>query len=47
MAFGFAKIFVIFLFISIIVGIGTHSLVNAISLMGAFIIIRIVWKVLT
>jgi hypothetical protein len=47
MALGFAKIFVIFLFISIIIGIGTHSWVNFFSAMGIFILIRIVWKLLT
>jgi len=47
MVFGFAKIFVIFLFISVAVGIGTHSWENALSIIGAFIVIRVIWKLFT
>lgn len=45
--FGFGKGFIIFLFISVLVGIGTKSYENFFVMIGAFIGIKIIWKVLT
>lgn len=47
MAFGWSKNFVIFLFIAVGVGYGTHNWNNFFSILGFFIIIRIIWKLLT
>jgi len=47
MAFGFSKSFVIFLFIAIIVGIGTKSWQNGLGVIIFFAVIRIIWKMLT
>jgi len=44
---GFAKGFIITLFIAILVGIGSKSLENALVIIGAFIIIKIIWKILS
>jgi len=45
--FGFGKGFVIFLFFSVIVGIGTKSWQNAAVMIGSFIGIKIIWRLLT
>ena len=47
MVFGFAKSFVIFLFIAGVVAWGTHNIMNGLSILAVFIIIRIIWKLLT
>ena len=47
MVFGFAKIFVIFLFIAIAVAVGTENYYNGVVIIGVFAVIRIIWKLLT
>ena len=47
MGFGFSKSFVIFIFLSIFVGIGSENAWYGVCLMGAFIIFKIVWGLLT
>ncbi len=44
---GFSKAFVIYLFISIAVGYGSGNYNNTLILLGVFVIIRIIWKMLT
>ena len=43
---GFAKGFILALFASIIVGVGTGSWENGLVIIGAFIVIKIIWKIL-
>ncbi len=43
---GFAKGFILALFASVIVGIGTESWENGLVIIGAFIIIKIIWGIL-
>lgn len=45
--FGFAKIFVVFIFIAAIIGYGTKSWINFFVVLGVYAAIRIVWKLLT
>jgi hypothetical protein len=45
--FGFGKGFVIFLFISILIGAGTKSWENFFVLILSFISVKIIWKLLT
>jgi len=47
MVLGFGKGFVIFLFISAIVGYGTKSWENFFVMIGSFIVIKLIWKLLT
>jgi len=44
---GFAKSFVIFIFIAIAVGYGTHNWYNSLIILGAFAVVRMIWKLLT
>ena len=44
---GFAKGFIIALFASVIVGIGTESWENGLVIIGAFIVIKIIWGILS
>jgi len=45
--FGFAKIFVVFIFIAVAVGYGTKSWINFFVILGAFALVRFIWKLLT
>jgi hypothetical protein len=45
--FGWSKSFVIVLFISILIGIGTKNWKNAAIILGAFAGVRLIWKILT
>jgi len=45
--FGFAKIFVIFIFIAAAIGYGTRSWMNFVILLIAFAVVRIIWKIAT
>lgn len=45
--FGFSKVFVIFLFISLIFSIGTRSWQNFLVLMITYALIVVVWRILT
>ena len=47
MGFGFSKSFVIFLFISIIIGIGTENWKNGLYLISLYAITKIIWNILT
>jgi hypothetical protein len=44
---GFAKGFIIFLFLSVIIGLGTQSVVNGLTVMGVFIVIKVIVKILS
>ena len=44
---GFAKSFVIFIFIAGAIGYGTHSWSNFFVVIAAFAAVRFVWKLLT
>lgn len=44
---GFAKGFILALFLAAIVGIGTQSWENVGVIIAAFIVIKIVWKILS
>jgi len=44
---GFAKIFVIFIFIASAIGYGTRSWINFFVVLGAFALVRVIWKILT
>jgi len=44
---GFAKIFVIFIFIAAAIGYGTKSWINFLIVLGAFALVRFIWKLLT
>ena len=44
---GFAKSFVIFIFIAAVIGYGTHSWSNFFVVIAAFAAVRFVWKLLT
>jgi len=45
--FGFAKLFVIFIFIAGAIGYGTRSWENFFVVIGGYIVVRIIWKLLT
>ena len=47
MVFGFSKVFVIILFIALIIGWGSHNWINGIVIISIYVIIAIVWKLLT
>ena len=44
---GMSKIFVIFIFISAIIGYGTKSWTNFFIVLGSFALVRLIWKLLT
>lgn len=44
---GFSKPFVIVLAIASIIGFGTHNIQNFIVIMGMYIIIKVIWNILT
>ena len=44
---GFAKGFIFALFVAVIVGIGTQSWENAGVIICAFVVVKIIWKVLS
>jgi len=45
--FGFSKIFVIVIFLAAAIGYGTKSWMNFFIILGAYALIRIIWKLLT
>lgn len=45
--FGFSKVFIIILFLAAVVGWGTHNLYNFIVIMGIYIIIKVIWNLLS
>lgn len=47
MVFGFSKIFVIFLIISVLIGFATKDWHNGAFLLAIYAIITIVWRILT
>jgi hypothetical protein len=47
MVLGFAKSFVIFIFIAAAIGYGTHNWNNFWIVIGVFALFRFVWKLLT
>ena len=47
MGFGFSKDFVIFLFISVGVGFATENPKAGLSVMIAYAIVKIIWRILT
>lgn len=47
MGFGFSKGFVVFLALAIIMTIATKNIWNGVGIMIPFVIIKVVWKLLT
>jgi hypothetical protein len=45
--FGFNKTFVLFLILSLILGLATKSFANAFVLLGIFVAVKFVWNILT
>lgn len=44
---GLSKSFVIVLVLASIIGYGTHNISNFVAIMGIYIVIRIIWNILT
>lgn len=44
---GFSKTFILALVIAVIVGVGTHDVMNSVKIMLFYIVAKIVWNVIT
>lgn len=47
MVFGWSKSFVIVLFLAILIGAGTNSYLNAFEVILGYVIITVIWRLLT
>ncbi len=47
MGFGLSKTFVIFIFLSIALAVGTDNWKNGVVLLGIYAIIKVIWKLMT